>query len=114
MKTISLADAQSDLAALLDAAQTERVVVHRHGKPSVVLLGIEGYDAEDLQLANSAPFWQLIEKRRKGREVPLAEVRARLETRERLHTSDQVKGRGTKGRKGPTKRSIPGNRHEAG
>jgi prevent-host-death family protein len=83
MKTISMADAQTDLQGLLDAAQKERIVVRRNGKPSVMLLGIEAYDQEDLDLASSADFWRLIEKRRKGNLIPLAAVKARLKLQKR-------------------------------
>jgi prevent-host-death family protein len=82
MKTISLAQARADLNAVLDSAQKERIVVLRAGKPSAVLVGIEGYDAEDLYLATSPDFWKLIQERRQGRLVPLSEVKARLEGRE--------------------------------
>jgi prevent-host-death family protein len=79
MKTVSLAKAQADLDTVLDSAQKERIVLTRAGKPSAVLVGIEGYDAEDLRLATSPEFWKLITERRQGRLVPLSEVKARLE-----------------------------------
>lgn len=79
MKSISMKEAQSDIEAVLTSAQKERIVVTRAGKPCVVIVGIEGYDAEDLNLASSSEFWQMIEERRQGRSIPLAELRARLE-----------------------------------
>ena len=78
MQTIQLEELQADAEAALDKAQKERVVVIRNGKPSAVVVGIEGYDAEDLQLASSPEFWRMIEERRRGRLIPLAEVKARL------------------------------------
>src|SRR4051794_38368563 len=81
MKSISVADAQVNLEAVLKSDQGERVVLMREGKPSAILMGIEGYDEEDLQLATSAPFWEMIEARRKGPSIPLAEFRARLNGR---------------------------------
>lgn len=78
MKTISIADAESNLPALLKAAQKERVVLTQSGKPSVVLVGVESYDEEDLELASSAEFWQMIQARRKGRSFSLAELKVRL------------------------------------
>lgn len=83
MKTISDLEAQSDLRRVLDSAQEERVLITRDGKPAAVILGLEPYDAEDLQLAGSADFWRMIEERRReGSGITIAEARARLEARE--------------------------------
>ena len=67
MRTIPIAELQADAEAALDKAQKERLVIVRNGKPSAVVVGIEGYDAEDLQLASSPEFWRMIEERRYGR-----------------------------------------------
>ena len=84
MRTISDHDAQSDLERVLDSAQEERVVITRNGKPSAVVLGLESYDAEDLNLASSPEFWRMIEHRRQqGSSITLAEARSRLEAKER-------------------------------
>jgi prevent-host-death family protein len=70
---------QRNLDAILTRAQSERVVISRRGKPCAVLVGIENYDAEDLELARSEDFWRMIRQRRtSGQSVPLAEVDARL------------------------------------
>jgi prevent-host-death family protein len=83
MKTLALTDAQKDLEAVLKAAQKERIVLTRNGKPSVVLVGLECYDEEELQLASSPEFWQFIEERRRNTAgVPLSVFKARLEARE--------------------------------
>jgi prevent-host-death family protein len=78
MKTVSVAEAQSDFQGVLDSAQKERIIVVRAGKPSAVIFGIETYDEEDRALAGSPQFWQMIEERRKGAEIPLGEIRKRL------------------------------------
>ena len=79
MKTVPMTDLCSEPNAVLDSAQTERIVISRGGRPSAVLVGIEAYDAEDLQRATSSEFWRMIGQRRAhGKEVPLAEVEARL------------------------------------
>ncbi len=84
MKTISDHEAQSDLRSVLDSAQEERVLITRDGKPAAVVLGLESYDAEDLQLAGSPSFWRMMDTRRRGgTAISLAEARARLEARER-------------------------------
>ena len=83
MKSISAADARSDFEAVLDSAQAERIVITRRGKPSAVVVGIEGYDEEDLALASSPAFWRMIEERRKGRSIPLAELKKRLHLKTR-------------------------------
>jgi prevent-host-death family protein len=70
---------QQNLDAVLTRAQRERIVISRRGKPCAVLVGIENYDAEDLELARSEDFWRMIDQRRSsGRSVPLVAVEARL------------------------------------
>lgn len=80
MKTLTMAEAGSDMEAVLKAAQKERIVLLRGNKPSAVLVGVESYDEEDLRLATSAEFWKMIEARRKDRTIPLAELKSRLKT----------------------------------
>jgi prevent-host-death family protein len=74
-----MTDLRTEPNAVLDSAQTERVVISRGGKPCAVLVGIEAYDEEDLQRATSSDFWRMIGQRRAhGKETPLTEVEARL------------------------------------
>jgi len=103
MKTISVTQARSDLERVLDSAQKERIVVTRAGKPSVVIVGIESYDAEDRALAGSAEFWRMIERRRRGRSISLDELKARLKARERRQVSKSANG----GRKSSDKSRRP-------
>ena len=86
MKAISIAQACSDMEAVLDCAQRERIVVTREGKPSAVIVGVESFDAEDIALASSSEFWGMIEQRRQGRSISLGALKARLKTRERKQT----------------------------
>jgi len=78
MKTVALSDLQKKVESIVSSAQKERIVLTRGGKPSALLIGIESYDDEDLQLAGSADFWRLIEDRRRGQSIPLSELRTRL------------------------------------
>jgi prevent-host-death family protein len=78
VKTISVSRTKTDIEAVLDAAQKERVVVTRNGKPSAVIVGIENYDEEELELASSAEFWSMIEQSRKSPSIPLSELKQRL------------------------------------
>lgn len=83
-KTVSAEEAKTNLDAILDSAQQERIVITRCGKPSAVIIGIESYDAEDFELASSPEFWAMIqERRRESSSIPLAEVKAKLAARER-------------------------------
>jgi prevent-host-death family protein len=83
MKTISNLEAQVDIDAVLDSAQNERIIVTRNGRPSVVIVGLESYDQEDLQWAGSTEFWQMIQERRSsGASVTLSELRTRLNLNE--------------------------------
>ena len=99
MRTVSVAKARSNIEAVLDSAQNERIVVTRAGRPSAVIVGVESYDAEDLAIACSPAFWQMFESRRKGRSIPLSQVKRRLDARERREAGRPVKNN----RKGPGK-----------
>ena len=84
MKTIPANELQTNLDAVLNSSQSERILISREGKPCAVLVGIQDYDAEDLQLATSPDFWLMIRQRRaEGSSLPLAEVEAQLKNRRR-------------------------------
>lgn len=78
MKTISVRDFQKKIRESVDAAQNDRVVLTRNGKPAALLIGVKGQDWESVVLQTSAPFWKIIEKRRKEKTVPLREIRKRM------------------------------------
>jgi prevent-host-death family protein len=81
MKTIAVRDLQKKLRKCVELAQKERVVVTRHGRPAVLLVGVEGQDWEDVVLQTSSTFWKMIEQRRREKTIPLAEARSRLAAR---------------------------------
>ncbi len=76
MKVIALPEA--DLAACVRAAQDERVVLTRDGKPVAVLVGVEGLDLEQVELGNSDRFWELIRERRREPTISRSELEKRL------------------------------------
>ena len=78
MKTITVRDLQKGIRKTVEAAQKHRVVVTRNGRPSALLIGVEGEDWESVVLQTSAPFWKLIEKRRREKAVSLGQMRRRL------------------------------------
>ena len=65
MKTTSSRNLQRQAATCLAQAQDSPVVITRHGQPIGVLLGVEGYDWEDLYYMTSLSFWREIERRRR-------------------------------------------------
>lgn len=78
MKTVSVRDLQKHVKESMDAAQADKVVITRKGQPAAILIGVEGEDWETVVLQTSAPFWKLIEKRRREKTVPLREVKGAL------------------------------------
>jgi prevent-host-death family protein len=79
VKTIPSKKLKSDLEAVLQSSQKERILISHDGKPCAVLVGVEDYDAEDLRLVTSSDFWNLIQQRRtSGRSIPLADVESRI------------------------------------
>ena len=76
MKTVVLE--QTNLDVCVNEAQRERVVITRNGKPVALIVGVEGMDAEQLQLGSSDKFWRLIEQRRKQKTISRAELEQKL------------------------------------
>jgi prevent-host-death family protein len=101
MKTIAASDLKSDVNAALGLAQKERVLITRAGKPCAVIIGIENYDDEDFQLAQSHEFWRLIEsRRREGKSIPFTEVEARIMRRSaRSSSGNATRSRSRSGRR---------------
>lgn len=48
---VNLKDARAILSRLLDDAQAKPVVIMRHGRPSVILRGVEGQSIEEVMAA---------------------------------------------------------------
>lgn len=78
MKTVSVRTLQKKVKECIDDAQGDRVVITRHGKPSAVILGVEGQDWETVVLQTDPEFWKFIEKRRKQSTVSMEELEARF------------------------------------
>ncbi|MGH8672800.1 MAG: type II toxin-antitoxin system Phd/YefM family antitoxin [Burkholderiales bacterium] len=79
MKVVPIREAKASLSSYVDKAQTERVLITRHGRPAALVIGVQGEELEDLLTMGNPRFWEMIEaRRRSARTVPLAEVRRRL------------------------------------
>lgn len=76
MKILSVE--QTNLDTAVKDAQQERVVITRNGKPVAIILSTVDWDEEQLQLAQSDKFWQLIHQRRTQKTVNRAELERRL------------------------------------
>jgi prevent-host-death family protein len=78
MKEVTLEQLSRDTSTLLDAAQRDKLLVTREGKPLALVVGIENLDAEDWDLATSPEFWRMIEERRREPTRPLEDIKAEL------------------------------------
>ncbi len=76
MKTLELAE--TTLKRCVKEAGSESVLVIKNGKPLALVSGVEGLDAEQIELGTSAEFWKLIEDRRRRKTIPWAELKKRL------------------------------------
>ncbi len=77
MKVMAMRDAKTGLSATLDKSQRERVLITRNGKPSAILIGVEGHDFEEVMMTSNPKFWELIEASRNDPKTYSAdEVRA--------------------------------------
>lgn len=72
MKTVVLEHAT--LETCVREAQGERVVVTSNGVPVALVVGVEGLDEEQVQLASSDDFWQMIVERRRQKTLSRAEL----------------------------------------
>ena len=78
MKILGLREAKQTLSECIDKAQTDRVLITRHGKPAAVVIGVAGQEMEDVLLQMDPKFWEMIEKRRRASStISLEEVRKR-------------------------------------
>lgn len=80
MKEVPLSEVKDDLSRFLREAETQEVVITRHGKPAGVLIGFKSEDDWfDYRLENDSRFLQRIEKAREsiraGRGVKLENVK---------------------------------------
>ena len=65
MKTVPLSEVKDDLSKYLRLAETEEVVITRHGKPAGILIGFESEEEWfDYRLENDAAFRRRIESSR--------------------------------------------------
>ena len=64
MKTLELERTDTDLGSCIQAAQGDSVLIIRGGKPTALIIGIEGLDAEDLHWETDPEFWAMIAERR--------------------------------------------------
>ena len=80
MKEVSLSKVKDDLSRFLREAETQEIVITRHGKPAGVLIGFESEDDWfDYRLENDPRFLRRIEQSRQslraGRGVKLEDVK---------------------------------------
>jgi prevent-host-death family protein len=79
MKEVPLSEIKDDLSRYLREAETEEIVITRHGKPAGVLIGFESEDDWfDYRLENDPRFLRRIEQARAdlraGRGVRLEDI----------------------------------------
>jgi len=79
MKEVPLSEIKDDLSRFLREAETQEIVITRHGKPAGVLIGFESEDAWfDYRLENDSRFLRRIQQARNslraGRGVPLEDI----------------------------------------
>lgn len=79
MKEVPLSEVKDDLSRFLREAETQEIVITRHGKPAGVLIGFESEDDWfEYRLENDPRFLQRIERARQsmraGRGVKLEDI----------------------------------------
>jgi prevent-host-death family protein len=79
MKEVPLSEMKDDLSRFLREAETQEIIITRHGKPAGVLIGFESEeDWFDYRLENDPRFLRRIEQARKslreGRGIKLEDL----------------------------------------
>jgi prevent-host-death family protein len=79
MKEVPLSEIKDDLSRFLREAETQEIVITRHGKPAGVLIGFESEDAWfDYRLENDPRFLKRVEQARRslraGRGIKLEDL----------------------------------------
>ena len=77
MKVIGLQD--TNLDSCISEARQQRVVITRNGKPVALVVGVEGLDAEQVELGANPTFWELIARRRRQRAITRALLEQRID-----------------------------------
>lgn len=78
MKVLPIREAKAKLSQWIEAAQEERILITRHGKPMALLSGVSGYDMEQVMLLSNPKFWKLIEERRGQKTLSRSELEKKL------------------------------------
>ena len=52
------------LSEFVDAAQRDRILITRRGRPAALVIGVEGQDIEQVILGSDLAFWKMIKERR--------------------------------------------------
>ncbi len=78
MKTVSVRDLQKKVKECVEESQIDRVVITKYGKPTAVLVGVEGDDWEDVVLQTDPTFWKLIRSRREEETISIEELKEEL------------------------------------
>jgi prevent-host-death family protein len=82
MKVMTLRDAKAHLSAVVEEANSDRVLITSNGQPAAVVIGVKGQDMEEVMLTSNPKFWEMIEESRKqDKTLTLSEVRARIAQR---------------------------------
>jgi prevent-host-death family protein len=69
---------ETNLKQCVRAAERDRVVLTRKGKPVAVVVGVKGADLEQIKLGHSDKLWALLAQRRKQKTISRAELEKRL------------------------------------
>ena len=103
MKLIGLEE--TNLDACVNEAQRERIVITRNGKPVALVVGIQGLDAEEVELGGSPEFWELLTGRRRHRTITRAQLEKEIRLSEKSKpTTEHAVSPHTSGRKKASRR----------
>ena len=78
MKTIGVRELQKRIRECVETSQVEGVVITRNGKPASIVIGVEGFDWDDIVIQSDPAFWSTMRERRKEKSISADEMRRRV------------------------------------
>ncbi|MBI2981268.1 MAG: type II toxin-antitoxin system Phd/YefM family antitoxin [Deltaproteobacteria bacterium] len=75
MKSATLREVKQQLSEYVNQSQKQPVLVTKHGRPSALLRGVEGYDLEDIVYMTDRSFWKMIRERRSQKAIPWSQMK---------------------------------------
>lgn len=84
IKTVALRNMKEGLSNYIAISQKNYVLITKHGRPSAIMRGVEGYDLEDIFYMTNREFWLTMRERRSQKPVPWSKAKSKIAVKKDL------------------------------